>query len=421
MACSNNNLAFNQKPATILHLDLNSCFATIEQQANPLLRGKPVAVAAYLTPSGCIIAPSIEAKKKGIRVGMRVKDGRLIEPNLIILTPDPWKYRCVHLQLRQIISRYTNDFWPKSIDEFALNLEGYPAFAKGMKTVGREIKQAVKKEIGEWVTISVGIAPNFFLAKLAAGLKKPDGLEEINAGNHQAVYRKLRLEDLPGIKAANTARLNSAGIFTVSQFAQATAKKLQAAFHSVAGYYWHLRLRGWEIDDVQFGRKSFGAMYALPQPLVTKAQLAPILTKLVEKAAWRMRQDGYQARGIHLAIVYRDHSFWHRGEKQNDYLFDSRDLYKAAYRLLGRSPYSKPVANLAVSCFELLKTNGLQLDLLGEASRKASLCQALDRIKEKYGDWAITPAMMLGSDQAVADRIGFGNIKDLERFISADV
>src|SRR3990167_3619335 len=141
-------LGFNQKLSTIMHIDLNSCFATIEQQANPHLRGKPVAVAAYVTPNGCILAPSIEAKRYGVQTGMRVKDGKAICSSLIIMPSDPWKYRNVHLALRKIVADYTNDFNPKSIDEFVLNLEGYPCIrsekwdvGRGMFEVGNEIKK----------------------------------------------------------------------------------------------------------------------------------------------------------------------------------------------------------------------------------------------------------------------------------------
>ena len=176
-------LFFNPKPSTVMHIDLNSCFATVEQQANPHLRGKPIAVAAYDSPSGCIIAPSVEAKLLGIKVGMRVKDGRLLCPNLIIHEPDPWKYRNVHLALKKIISNYTNNFYPKSIDEFVLDLEGYPAFSLGMTNIAKEIKRRIKKEVGEWLTVSVGISTNRFLAKTASGLNKPDGLDEINSQN----------------------------------------------------------------------------------------------------------------------------------------------------------------------------------------------------------------------------------------------
>src|SRR3990172_11297955 len=126
----NYELGFNPKPSTIMHMDLNSCFATIEQQANPMLRGKPVAVAAYTNSSGCIIAPSNEAKRYGIKTGMRVKDGKLLYPKLIVLPPDPWKYRTVHLQLKNLLLNYTEELVPESIDEFVLNLYIYPSMNK---------------------------------------------------------------------------------------------------------------------------------------------------------------------------------------------------------------------------------------------------------------------------------------------------
>jgi DNA polymerase-4 len=115
-----NKLQFNPKPPTILHIDLNSCFATVEQQANPQLRGRPIAVAAYKTPSGCILAPSVEAKRLGIKTGMRVKDGKLLCPELIVLEPDPWKYRNVHLQLRKLLSAYVETPVPKSDELFSI-------------------------------------------------------------------------------------------------------------------------------------------------------------------------------------------------------------------------------------------------------------------------------------------------------------
>src|SRR5687767_12723943 len=110
-------LNFNPAPSRRMHIDINSCFATIEQQANPLIRGKPVVVAAYTTPNGFILAASIEAKAMGIKMGMQVKEGKQVCPKLIVLPSDPWKYRNVHLKLRKLISDYTNDFEPKSIDE----------------------------------------------------------------------------------------------------------------------------------------------------------------------------------------------------------------------------------------------------------------------------------------------------------------
>ena len=414
------NLPFNPKGSTLMHIDINSCFATIEQQANPQLRGRPVAVAAYTTENGCILAASVEAKRLGIKTGMRVKDGKLIYPKLAVLPPDPWKYRDAHLKLRGLLRTYTDDVVPKSIDEFILNLEGYPAFKRGMHEVAREIKVRIKEEIGDWITVSTGIAPNRFLAKTAAGLHKPDGLDEINKNNFLETYSGLELMDLCGIKQRNAARLGSKGIYTVQDFYHADVRTLKAAFQSINGYYWYLRLHGWEMDDVEFGRRSYGNSYALPKPFYKVEDLAPILYKLVEKTGRRLRKAGYKAGGVHVAVSYRDGGYWHHGHLTGKFLFDSRDIYKEVYRILCKSPYQKPVAILAESVFDLIDGEIAQTELFDDVSKKERLYDALDFISEKWGEYVITPARMLDTRQYIPDRIAFGGVKELEEFTIAE-
>jgi DNA polymerase-4 len=412
------SLPFNKTPPTKLHIDLNSCFATAEQQANPLLRGRPLAVAAYTTPSGCIVAPSIEAKRFGVKVGMRVKDGQQLCPGLLILPPEPDKYRHINRQLYQVLSSYTDKIVAISIDEFALDLEGAPAQSRGLIVVGHEIKRRIKRRVGEWLTVSIGIGPNRFLAKTAAGLHKPDGLDVISEANYQAVYEKLQLVDLCGIDKRNAARLNSVGVFTVRDFYHARPQQLKAAFQSVLSHYWYCRLRGWEIDDVEFGRKSFGNSYSLPEPKTTPEELAPLLCKLVEKMSFRLRKAGYVASGIYLAMLYRDGSFWHQSLTVPRVLFAARDIYRDAYMLLWQAPYRKPVRNLAVSCFNLTPAQNLQLTLLDDEDKKARLAKAVDAINVRFGDYTITPARMIGTEGNIPDRISFGGIKELEQFIT---
>jgi DNA polymerase-4 len=412
------NLPFNPKQPTILHLDLNSCFASIEQQANPLLRNKPVAVAAYTSANGCIIAPSVEAKRLGVRVGMRVRDGKSICRELIILPPDPNKYRSVHLKLKAILSDYTDQVMPKSIDEFVLDFEGSPALRRmNMIEIAAEIKRRIKEEAGDYLTVSVGIAPNRFLAKTAAGLHKPDGLDVIDNRNYQAVYAGLKLTDLCGIKGNNAIRLNQMKIFTVPDFFAAPAHFLKAAFGSVIGYYWYLRLRGFEVDDVIFARKSYGNSYALPKPFSTVEELAPILQKLVIKMGMRMRRAGFRARGVHVGLLYRDWSWWHHGQIQPGTVFDSRDIYKIAIRVLASCPYKKPVHTLSVSCFDLLKCDSLQTVLLDDLVKKEKLVAAVDKINERWGNFVLTPALMLNTRENVPDRVAFGGIKELEEIV----
>lgn len=405
----NKELSFNPKASTVMHIDLNSCFATIEQQANPLLQGKPIAVAAYTTSSGCIVAPSIEAKRWGVKVGMRVRDGKALCPSLIVLAPDPAKYRNVHSSLRKIISIYTDKFFPKSIDEFVLDLEGYPSLVRSsMREVARQIKARIKKEIGEWLTVSIGISINRFLAKTAAGLRKPDGLDEIDKDNFLKVYSNLSLTDLCGIKLRNGVRLQKQGIMNVLDFYRAPYWKLKAAFESINAYYWYLRLRGWEADGVIFARRSYGNSFALPKPLVRVEELSPILSKLVTKMSARLRRAGFSAKGVHLAVSFRDGSFWRKGNKTDKLLFDFRDFYKEAVKILISCPHKKPVRELSVSSFNLAKNDFSQLDLFEDVVKKKNLIEAVDEINQRWGNFVVVPGRMINTGDVVIDRIAFG-------------
>jgi DNA polymerase IV len=412
------NLKFNPKPSTIMHIDLNSCFASIEQQANPKLRGKPIGVAAYTTDRGCIVAPSIEAKKYGVKVGMRVKDGKQLCPELIILPPDPWKYRNIHIKFRQLFHKYTDKCTPKSIDEFVLNFEGTPSFRKQtIHDIAQQLKKEIKQQVGDYLTVSIGIAPNRYLAKVAAGLQKPDGLHEINQENFIKTYQNLQLTDLPWIKGQNAKRLNNQGIFSVTDFYNADLFKIKSAFQSILSFHWFARLRGWEVDDVVFGRRSYGNSYSLPKPFSTEEDLSPILHKLVEKCTARMRKAGYKAKGVHISILYRNKAYWHKGVSTADMIFSSQDVYKIAYDLMNKSPYrGHSVANIAVSCFNIAEAHNTQLELFQDILKKERLSQALDDINNRYGQYVITPAAMLHTQQYVPDRVAFGGIKELEEF-----
>ncbi len=387
-----------------MHIDLNSCFATIEQQANPFWRGKPLAVAAYDSPRGCIVAASVEAKKLGIGVGMRVMDGKAIYPNLVVTTPDSDKYRSVHKQLLKILENYDPSPLAKSIDEFVIK----PVVGE-IVSVGKEIKQRLKEEIGEWMRASVGISTNKFLAKMASGQVKPDGLTVIDKTNFLQYYLGWGLTDIKGIKTANMVRLNNLGIFTTVDFYQAEIWRLKAAFESIVGYYWYLRLRGLEPDEQAWGRKSFGNSFALPKPYFAMVDLSPILMKLVEKMAFRLRKSGFVTKGIHVAILYRDGNFWHMGRKLFEETFDSRVLYKKALKLLSGSGLMKPVHTLSVACFDLVVKSNIQLSFLEDWAKAERFIKAIDDINETWGDWVVYPAQMMGISDYVKDRIGFGN------------
>ncbi len=448
------DLPVNHNPPLVMHIDLNSCFATVEQQANPLLRGKPVAVAAYDSPSGCILSPSIEAKQKGVKTGMRVKEGRLLCPDLIVRLPDPPKYRDVHLKFRKIFGDYSPQVFPKSIDEAVIDFEGMEEWLrrrrqlsqpldevvsgqlsdkeireeeskmqKGWETlisalvdIGMEIKQRMRKEIGEWIRCNIGIGTNRFLAKLASGLHKPDGLDVITDENLQEVYGAVKLVDLYGINTRWQARLNMAGIFTPLQFWEASEGVLRRqVFRSVLGYYWYLRLRGWETDGVEFGRRSFGQSYALKEWTDDRRRLSRLLMKLVEKMGRRLRRDGYAAQGVQVACSYADGTHWHKGKKFERKLLTTADLYRYAQLVFNYQPEVKKVAKLAVSCYDLKVCGESQLGLFDLTDKEKAVSQALDEINDRYGEYVISPALMMGlGSQVIGDRIAFGGMSEME-------
>ena len=408
---------FNPAAPTVMHIDINSCFATIEQQANPFLRGKPLAIGAYTTNAGCILAASIEAKKVGVKTGMRVREAKLLCPGLIVLPSDPNKYRFVHKKLSAILKDYTNNFYPKSIDEFVLYLKGYPALANQTPwELGREIKSRIANEVGDWIRVSIGFGPNRFLAKTAAGFKKPDGLTIIDQGNFADIYERLSLVDLHGINVRNEARLHSVGIYSVPQFYNAELPQLRSAFHSVLAYYWYLRLRGWEIDNMEFARKSFGNQHALSKPYSEIDDLAPIMTKLVTKTASRLRKGGYIARGVSVYISYRRHHrnspSWHKQLTLPHPIYATTDILRAALILLHQSP-RKPVRVLSVSCFDIIKEQKLQLNIFENEGKKQNLFRKIDLINGRWGDYTISPASVLMAGGTVHDRIAFGGVTEL--------
>src|SRR5690349_543729 len=213
------DLHLNPDKPQIMHIDLNSCFATIEQQAFIHLRGKPIVVSAYPTANGCVLSPSIEAKRYGIKTAMTNREARLLCRDVIIREPDPPKVRDVHLKFKKIFKDYSPDVFPKSIDEAVIDFTSLQQrLNRPLTDIGREIKHRMRTEIGEWISCSIGIATNRCLAKTAAGLKKPDGLEVITAENVRDVYGRLSLIDLCGINERYQARLNVHGIFTPLQF-----------------------------------------------------------------------------------------------------------------------------------------------------------------------------------------------------------
>lgn len=410
-------LQINHNKPLVMHIDLNSCFATVTQQAFPHLRGKPLVMAAYNSPRGCILAPSIEAKKMGIKTGMRVMEAKLICKDIIVRTTDTALVRDVHVRLKKICRDYSILVTPKSIDEVVIDFNPMEKNIKRPLTdIAKEIKERLKKEIGEWMIASIGIGTNRFLAKTGASLHKPDGLDVIDYQNLEKVYSKLSLIDLCGINKRLEARLNIWGIFTPLQFLGAPLVLLKnQVFKSICGFYWYKRLRGWEIDNIDSVRKSYGQDYALGKKTNDPEKLSKIIMKLCEKMGRRLRRGGQAAFGIHVAVLYDDYTFWHKARMMNKEMYATLELFRGAQLIFNQQPIKKVVAKISISCYQLVSSKKIQMNLFEEEKNKLrKISDTMDDINNKYGEYVIAPALMMRMDDLVLDRIAFGGVKELE-------
>ena len=409
-------LTLNHNQPLIMHIDLNACYAMIEQQANPLLRGKPVGIAAYGTSGGFILAASYEAKRLGIGL-MRVREAREVCPDIVILTPDPEKYFDAHRRFREVLLKYTDKVTPKSIDEFIVDFSGSLAVQNGQSLVdiGYQIKKDLKKALGDYVTVNVGIAPNRFLAKVAAGLNKPDGLDVITSRNLAQTYKKLALLDLPGINVRYEARLNLAGIYTAMQFLQAPLWDLKhQVFQSINGYYWYLRLRGYEVDDHVSKVQSFGQQYALGDKTTDREKLSRLLMKLSEKCGRRLRKHGFIANGVVLGVGYENRTFWGQQRKAKAAIYTTQDIYRNVMRLMNIAPMGARVSSLDVSVNYLEPVDPVQMGLFDNSRLDGmSLARAVDKMNDRYGEFTVVPAIMANMDDLILKRVPFGSVRDL--------
>lgn len=423
-------IPLNPAEPETMHVDLNACFAMTEQQANPLLRGRPVGVTNRAGSDwATIIAPSYEAKRLGIRCGTRVDEARRLAPGIVIVETDPPKYRYVHSVIKRIFEEHAPRVTMKSIDEGVLDFHGTRSIRGGrsLEDIGREIKSQVKEELGEWMTVNVGIGPNWFLAKLAASLNKPDGLNIIDHTNLEGVYLWSRLTDLNGINRRFRARLMAEGITSPYEFLHASEQTLtKQVFHSINGRHWYYRLRGYEVDDIEFGMRNVGKQYVLHHRTADPEELEQILYKLCYYISRRLRKYDRTARGLALGIRY---TAARRGGYEADEMppegwflrhsfqvpaYGLSDLFERARWLFRQSPPKLTVSQFSLTSYQLELRRHQQLALYQSPLQRAErIEQALQAINDRYGELTLIPARLLGTNGYVPEKIAFGSTRYL--------
>ena len=405
-------LGLNTDTPSVLFVDLNSAFASIEQQYRPELRGKPVLVAPGAARGSAVISASREARLAGVKTGMRIYEARKLLSCPVILEPDPLKYRAVSRLLLDMLGTYSPEVLPLSIDEAAVNLRGTISMGRDLRELGLEVKRRLREEVGDWLTCSVGFATNIFLAKQAAEIEKPDGLVVIDHRNLVETLSRLKLTDLTGISTGNAARMARAGIGTPLQLLSADNHTLRhQVFNSIVGEIWHRQLRGFETASFKEARrKSLSHSYVLPRPSASIPELDLLALRLCDKLGRRLRRDSVVAGRIAVQLRYES------GDTVDKHLRQQRleattGITAAARTLLARAFDGRPVRQLGIAVTELAPVEVAQLDLFSAGSSRASrVSAAVDRLRDRFGEGVIFPASLLGHENLAPDRIAFGKL-----------
>ena len=366
----------------VLFIDMNSFFATCEQQVNYWLRDKPVVVCVYTGKHGIIIAPSIEAKKHGIKLGMRLSEAIKICPQIIPLETHPARYRSFHVKIMNVLRKYSSDIIPKSIDEAIIDLTNYQLLYKDPINVAHKIRQEIYAEVGDYLHCSIGIAPNSFLAKLASNLKKPKGLMIITPKNIDHVLSTLQLEDLPGIGKGMAKRLRNYGIHTPLQLRHTSPYHLKNACQSIIGYHWHYRLNFKEVDQKYEPYKSMQARRAISKDTRNNiSKLHELFKGLCLKLESRMVYEQVFCNEVIFFSTYQNGKSWKTTIQLSTPLQDGIDIHKIILKRMDyvlNNSHTEAIINtymtsMGISVNKFIKNEMVQFHLFEKNVEKNNL------------------------------------------------
>lgn len=401
---------------TVCFVDFNSYFAAVEQHANPLLRGKPVAVIASMTDATCCIAASREAKRYGIKTGTPVREARARCPGIILVLSDAVKYMNYHRRLISLIEEEIPVEKVCSIDELYAVFTGPYAEKEKVWQIALQVKRRLASDFGDPLTCSIGLAPTVFLAKTASDMHKPDGLVWLDAQQPGSEFFELELRDLCGIGANMHERLKIRGIRTVRQLWEATPRQLRAVWGGIEGERFWQSLHGIEPVRPEIVARQIGHSKILHPRLRHEDGARAMLERLVYKAALRLRREGYECGEMHIKVK------------------SSRDMNVPSWSVMARFPSTQEIRVLlevwralwlerpqslshpfavGVDLSRLLTHSDPRLPLFAPDPREMALSRLLDQVAKRHG----AKALWFGSAQAALSedvpRIAFQSLPDV--------
>jgi DNA polymerase IV len=416
-----------------LFVDLNSYFASVEQEVRPDLRGRPVAVVPMMADTTVCIAASYEAKAFGVKTGTMVGEAKRMCPELVLVEARHEIYVDYHHKIVEAVESCLPVTAVLSIDEMACRLMGRERPLLAAMELGRRVKAAIRDKVGPMLRSSVGIATNRYLAKVASDMEKPDGLVALPLDLLPEALRQLTLRDLPGIGPRTEKRLNEKGLHTMERLLALDCERAGELWGSVWGErLWHW-LRGEDFDMAETEHlKSLSHQHVLAPEMRTPEKAWAVAHKLLHKAAMRLRAGGLWTSSIGVAVGFAgpkgergpvsNYGVPTKGWKSELKLSECQDnptLIAALTRLWANMPTGTEFAHpyfIGVHLDGLVPDRLHSLNLFDgseDEQSRARLLAVMDQLNNKYGMSTLAPATMLTAYKSAPTRIAFHSIPEL--------
>jgi DNA polymerase-4 len=380
------------KSRTVLHVDMDAFFASIEQATNPALVGKPIAVIGSKKRT-VIVTSSYEARRRGVRTGMTTGEGKRVCPELILVPGNNRRYIDASVRIIAILRDYSPDVEVFSIDEAFMDIAGSLSLFGGAEAIAVGIKRRIRDDLN--ITCSIGVAPNKLVAKLASGLKKPDGLTIVTDREVPSLMETLPIEEICGIGSRLAKTLKGLGITTCGELGRYPVEVLTTRFGVVGERLHYMGLGTDESPVVPIGQedpaKSIGHSMTFPYDVGDEPGLSRYLMLLSAKVGRRLRKARCAGRTVHVYVRFSDFSGLGRRRTLPRPITLDLDIYESALRILKTLDITMPVRLLGVSVTNLVYCGG-QLPLFSGERREFLLAAAADEIKDRYGDDVLSAA-----------------------------
>jgi DNA polymerase-4 len=384
--------------ATILHVDMDAFYASVEERDNPKLKGKAVVVGAG--KRGVVSAANYEARKFGIRAAMPVYKAKALAPHAVFLTPDIAKYSEVSKHVMQIFNDVTPYVEPISLDEAFLDVTGARKLLGTGKQIADLIRKRVEKEQG--ITCSVGIAHNKFIAKIASGHCKPNGVLEIDPAKMLDFLHPLAANEIWGVGPKTNEQLAKLGLITIADIANTPRSTLIKILGQAGGSSLYELAWGRDYRDVitEHIEKSISASETFDFDIDQQEEILKEYLRLTEKSAERMREKGLAANTISIKVRFSDFKTISRSKTLDLPINSTQEIFEVVKNLYLALGLERVLIRLvSVSLDSLVENDDLQQMVLGQReSGWAQADRAIDRIKQRFGRTSLRPARLVSKE-----------------------